>query len=443
MNEAAAGFRSDRHPVERLLQPVDTPVLVDYGLENSSPPSGAHDVRSLVGAGAHRWLRNGDWRVFARVAAVERETGREELERFTLDDGPSVSVTRDPASGTVTIPFSLADAFDSYVSERWRGEARGRALSPRQLAVFYRLKRLIPRSAQLVARRILVRYQGRPEFPRWPLDDSMGRLVELYARCLCMAAGASELPFRWFWPEPYRSALILTHDVESAEGLRLAVDIADLEESGGLRSSFNVVADWYPIDEGILRELAARGFEVGVHGIYHDRSMFASRASFGSPAPAGGAGRSAVRRRRIPFTGDAPGVRVAGRATRRLRRHDAALGPVRADPGRLLLIVAVLHRVRGRAPIHDAAGPHALHVAAASHFRALDASDARDPRVIRADAVRHSSGSGLPGRPAQARTLRRAARDHRDDDRRLDRASARGVQLVARTRRLRGFQAAG
>jgi peptidoglycan/xylan/chitin deacetylase (PgdA/CDA1 family) len=73
--------------------------------------------------------------------------------------------------------------------------------------------------------------------------------------------------------------------VESAEGLRLSVELADLEQARGFRSSFNVVARWYPIDEGILRELLERGFEVGVHGVYHDRSMFASRASFDSQLP--------------------------------------------------------------------------------------------------------------------------------------------------------------
>jgi hypothetical protein len=100
-----------------------------------------------------------------------------------------------------------------------------------------------------------------------------------------LAGGKRELAFDWFWPAPYGAALILTHDVESAEGLRLAIELADLEEERGLRSSFNIVARWYPIDEGILHELRGRGFELGVHGVYHDRSMFASRTAFESQLP--------------------------------------------------------------------------------------------------------------------------------------------------------------
>jgi hypothetical protein len=196
-----------------------------------------------------------------------------------------MSLSWTPDEG-VRVPFSFDEAHANYVSEAWRGALRHRALTGNQLALFYRLKPLIPRRLQLIARRALLRWQGLPEFPAWPLDQSVARLVELYCRCLLLASGAQELPFRWFWPEASLCAVVLTHDVESAAGLRLAVDIADLEQERGLRSSFNIVASWYPIDRGIVRDLQDRGFEIGVHGIYHDRSMFSSRAAFEAQQPA-------------------------------------------------------------------------------------------------------------------------------------------------------------
>ena len=42
----------------------------------------------------------------------------------------------------------------------------------------------------------------------------------------------------------------------------------------------------YPIDWGIVEELRERGFELGVHGVFHDRSLFSSREEFEPPAPA-------------------------------------------------------------------------------------------------------------------------------------------------------------
>ncbi len=147
------------------------------------------------------------------------------------------------------------------------------------------MKRFIPRSVQLAARRRLIRSRPLPEFPSWPYEHGVERLLRFYARCLLLALGETELRFRWFWPGSHRAALALTHDVESEEGLRLAVELADLEEERGLRSSFNIVARWYPIDWGIVRELGERGFELGVHGVYHDRSMFSSREAFDEQLP--------------------------------------------------------------------------------------------------------------------------------------------------------------
>jgi peptidoglycan/xylan/chitin deacetylase (PgdA/CDA1 family) len=185
----------------------------------------------------------------------------------------------------VHVPFDLDEAYGYYVSERWRDHASQAALSAGQLSVYYRIKRLFPRTWLLAARRLFMRWTGLPDFPRWPLDESVVQLLTLYALCLLAAAGQSELEFVWFWPGAFRAALMLTHDVESAEGLRLAVEIADLEEARGFRSSFNIVGDEYPIDDGIVRELRERGFEIGLHGLHHDRSLFSSREEFERQLP--------------------------------------------------------------------------------------------------------------------------------------------------------------
>jgi hypothetical protein len=79
--------------------------------------------------------------------------------------------------------------------------------------------------------------------------------------------------------------VVLSHDVESAEGLRLAIELADVEEDRGFRSSFNIVGSAYEIDWGILDELRGRGFEIGLHGWHHDRSLFSTRAEFERQLP--------------------------------------------------------------------------------------------------------------------------------------------------------------
>jgi hypothetical protein len=256
-----------RHGLQRLLALVDpgAPLLDDRG------------------DGDPRWFERDGWRVFAPRAGSEGEPSTV-IASFKADSGESALLYHEPVSGTVRAPFDLAAAYEAYVSETWLSSSEHRSLSPRQLNSFYRVKRFIPRALQLAARRLVIRWQGLPEFPAWPLDLSVVRLVHFYAFCVLLSQGKSEAPFRWFWPGRHSAALVLTHDVEGEDGVRLALGLADLEEELGFRSSFNL-GGWYRPDPGLVRELVGRGFEVGVHGLRHDRSLFASRASFEAQQP--------------------------------------------------------------------------------------------------------------------------------------------------------------
>jgi len=242
-------------------------------------------VADASGSGAACWLRTDTWRLFVRPRLGDSPSG-DEIERFLLPSGATVTAVYDSGERCAWVPFNVDEAYENYVGERWRGGVNTRLLTNRQLRMYYLAKRLIPRRVQLAARRAYTKRLGLPEFPSWPLDDSVSRLLRFYALCLLLGAGAETIPFRWFWPNDFDSALILTHDVESGEGLRLALALADLEEERGFRSSFNVVASEYPVDHGVLRELRERGFEIGLHGLRHDHSLFSSRGAFERQLPA-------------------------------------------------------------------------------------------------------------------------------------------------------------
>ena len=249
--------------------PTDGPVRLPGGVR----PADLGAQRRLAA------LRATGWR-FGHGADAD-----EAIASFVADGGRTARGYR-ARDGRVVVPFGFAEAYAGYVAELWAEGAAPFGLSPRLLNAFYRLKRAIPRRAQLAARRVLIRGQGEPDFPRWPFDDSVAALLRFYVRCALVAEQKQALRFRWFWPQGARAAVILTHDVESDAGLRNAVRIADLEQARGLRSSFNIVASEYPIDWGIVEELRERGFELGVHGVFHDRSLFSSRQEFDRQRPA-------------------------------------------------------------------------------------------------------------------------------------------------------------
>ena len=269
-----ADLARSRDALERLLGLVET----------SSEAAGQPRVRVLGGRDdAATWLVDRGWRVFARPAR-ELVSGGREIAQFELAGGDTLSASYDPARKVVFLPFSPTEAYTNYLTEAWKDNLPKRGLSSHQLDAFYRVKRFVPRRLQIRARRVLIRREGLPEFPRWPSDMSVSNLLRFYAYCLLLARGEREADFRWFWPSSYRAAMILTHDVETGAGLPRAVELADLEEAHGFRSSFNLGA-WYDVDPGIVRELKGRGFEIGMHGLRHDRSLFSSRAAFDAQRP--------------------------------------------------------------------------------------------------------------------------------------------------------------
>ncbi len=182
-------------------------------------------------------------------------------------------------------PRDAARWYDTLVFERWRNEGGRRGLPPFALRLFYMVKRFIPRTVQLRLRRTLIERQRDPEFPRWPFESAGADLVRIALADALLERGLDAVRFPWFWPEGASAAVTLTHDVESADGLARARTVADWEERHGFRSSFNVVSDWYPIDQAQLERLTERGHEIGSHAIHHDRSLFASRDAFEQQLP--------------------------------------------------------------------------------------------------------------------------------------------------------------
>ena len=126
------------------------------------------------------------------------------------------------------------------------------------------MKPFISRQLQIALRRKIVLKKRLACANIWPIDQK-----------------ANKPPDEWSgWPEQKRFALVLTHDVESAKGLNKCYELIRLEEHLGFRSSFNFVAEGYNIMPELRHYLTSKGFEVGMHGLYHDGNLYKSKKIF-------------------------------------------------------------------------------------------------------------------------------------------------------------------
>lgn len=134
----------------------------------------------------------------------------------------------------------------------------------KSMKLYYFLKPLIPRTMQLRCRKRFTRLIRSKNRNCWPILESAGTLPE-----------------GWIgWPDEKEFALLLRHDIESAEGMSNIYRIMDLEEKLGFRSSFNFSPERYSIPQGLYKEIRDRGFEVGLHGLKHDGKLYSSRSIF-------------------------------------------------------------------------------------------------------------------------------------------------------------------
>ncbi len=134
--------------------------------------------------------------------------------------------------------------------------------------LYYMIKPLLPRSTQLIIRRLLIKLKMNRVKNIWPINEV-----------------SSKKPVNWpGWPEGKDFAFILTHDVETSRGLDRCQLLAKIDKSYGFKSSFNIVPYKYPISPSTLSWLKIEGFEVGVHDYNHDGKLYRSKLLFNQRA---------------------------------------------------------------------------------------------------------------------------------------------------------------
>jgi len=194
-------------------------------------------------------------------------------------DGTWVSSIWSSAEGSVFLPFDPNEVILNYWSEGYcsfLGSALTRSVRSGVRRGYYRVRPFIPRLGQIVARRWFSRIQAKTPFPRWPVETA---LHDLYAFLFGIVGELVDepVPMISLWPRSYKWALVLTHDVETAAGYADIDLLRDIEMRADYRSSWNFVPRNHHVPhDNVIADLRDKGFEVGVHGLYHDGRDIAS-----------------------------------------------------------------------------------------------------------------------------------------------------------------------
>jgi hypothetical protein len=185
----------------------------------------------------------------------------------------------------VDLPFDPEQVIENLRRERYLS-----ALEPQKERMvtrewvrksYYFVRELLPVSIRRYMQRAYFSDWKNRRFPAWPVDSTVDMLHEKLLQLSMEAAGIQQMPFIWFWPEGAPNCLIMTHDVESSEGREFTSELMNLDQSYGIRASFQVIPEKrYEVPEEYVSEIKKRGFEFNVHDLNHDGRLYLERGEF-------------------------------------------------------------------------------------------------------------------------------------------------------------------
>jgi hypothetical protein len=186
--------------------------------------------------------------------------------------------------GTLQLPFIVDQAMDALRLELYASSHR---LSTRPMLdsaitkAYYVLRPLLPVAIRKHLQKIKLNDWKKIAFPSWPVDCNVDVLARQLLLQVLRASGLRRIPFIWFWPGGATSCAIMTHDVETAAGRDYCPALMDINDSFGIKSSFQVVPEVrYEVTREYLSSIQTRGFEVNVQDLNHDGRLYRDRKQF-------------------------------------------------------------------------------------------------------------------------------------------------------------------
>jgi len=235
--------------VERLLV-ADGPVVWEREVVELELPT---ELRP-------QWLPTHRLSLF--VACVRGKPEGETLCQFRRGRETRPALTR--TRGGIVFQFDPMETIEALTHERyWRPRRPLHSYSP------FHYSQLVPPRLRPRIRRLsrwLLWPSGVSAFPSWPIEYSVEALRALLEK-LVGAEGPWQAPL---WPNNAKCAVVLTHDLDSPFGQKHAIDLVNIAESFGWKTTCFVVGGLYGLDFDQLDELAAHGHEIALHGVRHD-----------------------------------------------------------------------------------------------------------------------------------------------------------------------------
>ncbi len=231
---------------------------------------------------------SGFFRVGAEAICYGRISDQVEINLKGLDDADQAENLESAyrfKEGSVHIPFDLDEVIDNLRLERYiDNSVSTQELSAKKIFirnVYYLVRPLFPVSFRRHLQKFFLRGWQDKAFPQWPVDSSVEHTFESVLKFALKEGGVDYIPFIWFWPKGHEACAIMTHDVETKEGLDFCNKLMDMTDQYQIKSAFELIPEVrYEVTNTVIENIKERGFEVCIHGLNHDGNLFKSKDIF-------------------------------------------------------------------------------------------------------------------------------------------------------------------
>ncbi len=267
------------------------------GSEISSHGTASENAGRLSRAVNDRYRCPVDFFDFVLIGQLSPDEGFFRLGPHATCYGRSCSGARAPQAGSflhdalrdvkvddarLRLPFDPTEIIENLRLERYASTRRIGNIFQRILRTFYYLLRPL---TNLTVRKQIQKFQARNwrklPFPKWPVDTTVEDICELLLLKSMEAKGVEKVPFVWFWPDGASGCLMMTHDVETEAGRNHCAQLMDVDDSFGIKASFQIVPqDRYAVPQNFLELIRNRGFDIAIQDLNHDGRLFDNEEEF-------------------------------------------------------------------------------------------------------------------------------------------------------------------
>jgi glycosyltransferase involved in cell wall biosynthesis len=178
----------------------------------------------------------------------------------------------------IFLPFDLTEIVDNLRNELYANSVNSNSALA---GMYYFLRPLLSIDVRKRLQKFRLNGWRDLKFPRWPVDSTVDTLFEQLLSKSLQSDGNREIPFIWFWPDGASSCAIMTHDVETPSGKDFCPSLMDINDSFGIRASFQIVPERrYEVSAEFISSIRDRGYEVNIQDLNHDGRLFAKRQQF-------------------------------------------------------------------------------------------------------------------------------------------------------------------